>query len=86
MFLLILKQLSPALFFVVFRPSVRRSEACASSSDNPIAVSTWDGSADEEAQAEPDGAQIPCASSIIRRELPSTYSNEKFALPGRRFW
>ena len=84
MFLLILKQLSPALFCCVSSKCQTKRSMCKLIRQSDC--SQYMGrSADEDAQAEPDDAQIPCASSIIRRELPSTYSNEKFALPGRRF-
>src|SRR6185312_810079 len=59
---------------VVKRPSVMRTELCASSSLRPSARSTYEGSSEAEVHAEPDDTAISFTAMIS--DSPSTKLNE----------
>src|SRR5690606_37230602 len=59
---------------VLLAPSENRMALSASSRDCPMARSTWEGSMEPEAQAEPVDASIPRMSRLSRSDSPSTPS------------
>jgi hypothetical protein len=63
---------------------VKRTALLAKSDVKPMAVKTGDGSMLPDEHAEPDDAQIPARSNIMRREAPFWPGKEKLALFGRR--
>src|SRR5579875_89837 len=69
---------------VLSLPRVRRRLPCASSTGNPMASSTCDGSTKPEVQAEPVEAAMPSRSRLSRIDSPSTPSKTKLALFGKR--
>ena len=67
---------------VLSLPVESRRLPWARSMGTPIAFSTWDGSSEDEVQADPLEAPIPSMSRLSRIDSPSMYSKTKLALLG----
>src|SRR5687767_1998975 len=63
---------------VVYRERLKRTEENACSMGRPRARSTWDGSIDPDAQADPVEQAMPARSRLITRLSESAPSNRRF--------